>query len=1121
MKKGEKLEQEIEELNEEIEKYNELIEGEEQLDDSSVKKEESTNEEENEEKISEETEMLDDIEEINNKQENQIETHSSQSTEKEELSNTKKRKCISTIIIIVLIILIISSGVLLISKLSNNKKDTYKSIDDYTEEEREIAGFSTDSKKDRIEKEIDKIKKEEEKTKEELLYTPDYIHYEQLSDEEKAKVEVIPEKEKNAIEKLDDLEGEIENVDEIPAKFNINDIEKLKIDDQGTYGLCWAFATLDSMETNHLLHKKESLDLSEMALDYLSSKFIFGNRNLQEGGNFDSMIFEGNIKGIRKEKEGEYGIYSSGAFKYLDENEQTYHITDFVSFPTIYKNNGVTDISDDELQEFRNLVKRHIMTNGSVYTVIDGSQGFFQNWYYGSKASGNHAVSIVGWDDNYSKDNFRDLSNLSDGKKPIHDGAYIIKNSWGPTAGENGYYYVSYDDQLIESNIRGVLSTDTNNKKYMNDMPNYLSDYIRKTNNYMIKKDENGDYVFDTTLKSIKSIDIKETDNINNEDLKSIFEYLPNLSYIYINNSSITDISPIVELKNLQSVNISFSNSITDYSPIGKVKSLISLVLRDDGITDISFLSELKKLKSIDLSNNNIYDISPLAGNNLSSVILENNKITDVSILKDTELDSLNLSGNKGVTGYGELQNLYSLELLGCELDKIENIKIAGYINVSNNNLTKLPNIELIEKNKYTYNLIISANNNNITDLSNLNKNYKYQSISLSDNQISDISIVNGLNATSINLSNNKIEDTSKFNNDKVSNLILSGNSNIKVRKELNNIDTLQLNNCGINSLNDISELNNNTNIYLKNNNINNLNGLDKLKKVSFLDLSNNKISSLKNTPESGVTNLLLTANDLKDLDGINSFKLLNNLDVSGNKNLKDIRQLKDVETLKYLYFDDIGEVDISKFSEVLERTEKLSISLMHNTLSGKLKGSGSILNISNSILENLDIEDTLFNNINMSNTKGNIKFEKLIYNYRDSSLEYLSIYLDDRKISYDLIEKSKYNKGLYINGGTVDYKINIINNEYIIKDSDERTVFVKAFRNNYYHNITINDKFNTITITGDNPYILLPYSDIIRFYNTRYNIIQSDTIDDAESSLYYKFVKLPIKSIFKSLINK
>ena len=58
-------------------------------------------------------------------------------------------------------------------------------------------------------------------------------------------------------------------------------------------------------------------------------------------------------------------------------------------------------------------------------------------------AGANHAVTIVGWDDNYSVDNF-----LED-KQPPADGAWIVRNSWGEGYGNEGYFYLSYYDQTI------------------------------------------------------------------------------------------------------------------------------------------------------------------------------------------------------------------------------------------------------------------------------------------------------------------------------------------------------------------------------------------------------------------------------------------------------------------------------------------------------------------------------------------------------------------------------------------------------------------------------------------------------------------------------------------------
>ena len=60
------------------------------------------------------------------------------------------------------------------------------------------------------------------------------------------------------------------------------------------------------------------------------------------------------------------------------------------------------------------------------------------SYYYDGDEMPNHAVVLVGWDDNYPKERFN--------KQPSRNGAYICKNSWGETFGESGYFYVSYDD---------------------------------------------------------------------------------------------------------------------------------------------------------------------------------------------------------------------------------------------------------------------------------------------------------------------------------------------------------------------------------------------------------------------------------------------------------------------------------------------------------------------------------------------------------------------------------------------------------------------------------------------------------------------------------------------------
>ena len=67
-------------------------------------------------------------------------------------------------------------------------------------------------------------------------------------------------------------------------------------------------------------------------------------------------------------------------------------------------------------------------------------------------------MNIVGWDDDYSSDNFA--------TKPEGNGAWIVRNSWGSEYGKDGYFYLSYYDKSIYSvgyTLEAELSDNYNN----------------------------------------------------------------------------------------------------------------------------------------------------------------------------------------------------------------------------------------------------------------------------------------------------------------------------------------------------------------------------------------------------------------------------------------------------------------------------------------------------------------------------------------------------------------------------------------------------------------------------------------------------------------------------------
>lgn len=83
--------------------------------------------------------------------------------------------------------------------------------------------------------------------------------------------------------------------------------------------------------------------------------------------------------------------------------------------------------------------------------------------YYSNLAMANHAVTIVGWDDNYSVENFKA------GNRPQNDGAWLVKNSSGTDFQNTGYIWVSYETVSLNNpmTITGVKRGSDQDVEYM------------------------------------------------------------------------------------------------------------------------------------------------------------------------------------------------------------------------------------------------------------------------------------------------------------------------------------------------------------------------------------------------------------------------------------------------------------------------------------------------------------------------------------------------------------------------------------------------------------------------------------------------------------------------------
>lgn len=137
------------------------------------------------------------------------------------------------------------------------------------------------------------------------------------------------------------------------------------------------------------------------------------------------------------------------------DSTDNYHIYDFVALPAY----NISLIDD-----YKMFLIRYGALATSLHGADGGASGDYNETSYGAYFRRNgsaelpdHVVTLVGWNDTYSKDNFID--------KPSGDGAWIIKNSWGSDWADNGYYYVSYYDDIFASiNPYGAIGYIINNE---------------------------------------------------------------------------------------------------------------------------------------------------------------------------------------------------------------------------------------------------------------------------------------------------------------------------------------------------------------------------------------------------------------------------------------------------------------------------------------------------------------------------------------------------------------------------------------------------------------------------------------------------------------------------------
>ena len=227
---------------------------------------------------------------------------------------------------------------------------------------------------------------------------------------------------------------------DLPSQYNLNDYGLINpiIKDQAGAGACWTFATLEALESYLLKSENISYDFSENNMKNLMGVYGLNGTDWSDGGNhFMSLAYLLRWSGPINETQDPYNDIGHAS----PSNLKPIRLVQDALFIPVRLN--YLDI---------NQIKAAIMTYGALYTTIhsDSTFQYTPDYYLDVITVSNHAITLVGWDDNYSADHFA--------VKPPGDGAFIIKNSWGDEWGYDGYWYISYYDKSFAGYGRDTIS---------------------------------------------------------------------------------------------------------------------------------------------------------------------------------------------------------------------------------------------------------------------------------------------------------------------------------------------------------------------------------------------------------------------------------------------------------------------------------------------------------------------------------------------------------------------------------------------------------------------------------------------------------------------------------------
>lgn len=216
---------------------------------------------------------------------------------------------------------------------------------------------------------------------------------------------------------------------------------------QGVSGNCWSFSAMSALESDSIMQgiADKNANFSEAhnvwfsytpTTDTSSPVYADSYGDVESpylhGGNWRTVLYSlSNWSGIAKESSFPfYPNNVSGMGNYAESDR-------FVA------DSGVV-VSSAEVLTGASDVKEWITEHGSAVASLYYNKEYLSAsnaYYYSGSETANHQITVIGWNDEYSASNFS--------SQPPENGAWLCKNSWGTSWGDNGCFWVSYYDSMF------------------------------------------------------------------------------------------------------------------------------------------------------------------------------------------------------------------------------------------------------------------------------------------------------------------------------------------------------------------------------------------------------------------------------------------------------------------------------------------------------------------------------------------------------------------------------------------------------------------------------------------------------------------------------------------------